>query len=85
MLRFRRGAFYVAVKAQADVVPVAIVGTFEALPIGSAHIRKKRLQMIVGEPIAVAGYTLKDLGPLAERVQSAVAEMCETSAADKRR
>jgi 1-acyl-sn-glycerol-3-phosphate acyltransferase len=81
MLRFRRGAFYVAVKAQADIVPVAILGTYEAMPVGSAHIRRKQLHMIIGEPIPVAGYTLKDLGALAERVQSAVAEMGEASAA----
>jgi 1-acyl-sn-glycerol-3-phosphate acyltransferase len=79
MLRFRRGAFYVAVKAQADVVPMAILGTYEALPLGSAHIRKKRLRLIVGEPIAVAGYSLQDLEALAERVQSAVMEMCKES------
>jgi 1-acyl-sn-glycerol-3-phosphate acyltransferase len=81
MLKFRRGAFYVAVKAQADIVPVAILGTYEAMPVGSAHIRRKQLLMIIGEPIAAAGYTLKDLGALAERVQSAVAEMCETAVA----
>jgi 1-acyl-sn-glycerol-3-phosphate acyltransferase len=75
MLRFRRGAFYVAVKAQAEVVPVAILGTYEALPVGSAHIRRRRLRLIVGEPIAVAGYTLKDLNALAERVQEAVKKL----------
>ncbi|MGZ4825508.1 MAG: lysophospholipid acyltransferase family protein [Terriglobales bacterium] len=72
MLKFRRGAFYVAVKAQADVVPMAILGTHEALPLGSAHIRKRRLRLIIGEPIAVAGYTLKDLDALAEKTQQAV-------------
>lgn len=77
MLRFRRGAFYVAVKAQADVVPMAILGTYEALPLGSAHIRKRRLRLIVGEPIAAAGYTLKDLDELAARVQEAVRELYE--------
>lgn len=82
MLRFRRGAFYVAVKAQADIVPVAIVGTYEAMPVGSAHIRRRQLQIMIGQPIAVAEYTLKDLNGLAERVQSAVRELGETSAAD---
>ena len=59
MLPFRRGAFYVAMKAQAEVVPVAILGTYEGLPIGSAHLRRTPLRLVVGEPIPVAGYTPK--------------------------
>jgi 1-acyl-sn-glycerol-3-phosphate acyltransferase len=75
MLPFKRGAFYVAVKAQVDIVPMAIVGTYEALPIGSAHLRRARLQYIVGKPIPVAGYTTNDLAALAERVQKAVKDL----------
>ncbi len=80
MLPFRRGAFYVAMKAQAEVVPVAILGTYEGLPIGSAHLRRAPLRLVVGEPIPVAGYTRKDLGELAERTQRAVRELCKSAA-----
>lgn len=76
MLPFRRGAFYVAIKAQADVVPMAILGTYRAFPRGSAHLRPGRLQLIIGDAIPVAGYTKRDLGALAERTQAAVAELC---------
>ena len=74
MLPFRRGAFYVAIKAQAEVVPLAILGTYEGLPVGSAHLRRVALRLVVGEPIPVAGYTTKGL---AERVQGAVSELYE--------
>jgi 1-acyl-sn-glycerol-3-phosphate acyltransferase len=79
MLPFRRGAFYVAMKAQAEVVPVAILGTYAGLPIGSAHLRRAPLRLVVGQPIAVAGYTRKDLGELAERTQRAVRELYEAA------
>jgi 1-acyl-sn-glycerol-3-phosphate acyltransferase len=79
MLPFRPGAFYVAVEAQADIVPVAILGTYEAFPIGSAHLRPRRLQLIIGDAIPVAGYTRGDLSALAERTQRAVAELCQAS------
>ena len=79
MFPFRRGAFYVAVEAQADVVPVAILGTYKAFPIGSAHLRPGRLQLIIGDAIPVAGYTKRDLDALAERTQRAVAELCQVS------
>jgi 1-acyl-sn-glycerol-3-phosphate acyltransferase len=77
MLPFRRGAFYVAVKAQADVVPVAIMGTYEAFPIGSTHLRPGPLRLIIGEAIPVAGCS--DLSVLAERTQEAVAELLRSA------
>jgi 1-acyl-sn-glycerol-3-phosphate acyltransferase len=83
MLPFRRGAFHVAVKAQADLVPVAILGTDKAFPIGSAHLRPGRLQLIIGDAIPVAGYTRSELRALAERTQRAVAELCRAAAKEK--
>ena len=82
MLPFRRGAFYMAMKAHAEVVPVAIVGTYEGLPIGSAHLRRVPLRLAIGEPIAVAGYTPKNLGELAERTQRAVEELCRRASSN---
>ena len=35
---FMGGAFYAAVKAQVDVVPLVLVGTFEMLKMNSYHI-----------------------------------------------
>jgi 1-acyl-sn-glycerol-3-phosphate acyltransferase len=75
MLPFRPGAFYAAVEAQVDIVPMAIRGTYEAFPRGSAIMRPCPLQLIVGEPIPIAGYTRADLKTLAKRTQEAVAEL----------
>jgi 1-acyl-sn-glycerol-3-phosphate acyltransferase len=76
MQPFRRGAFYVAVEAQVDVVPIAIMGTYRAFPRGSAHLRPGPLQLIIGNAIPVAGYSKHDLEALARRTQAAVAELC---------
>jgi 1-acyl-sn-glycerol-3-phosphate acyltransferase len=80
MLPFRRGAFYVAVKAQVDIVPMAILGAYQALPIGSAHIKRVPLQLVVGDPIPVAGYTTKDLAALSQRAQQAVQSLLTAEA-----
>jgi 1-acyl-sn-glycerol-3-phosphate acyltransferase len=77
MQPFRRGAFYVAIKAQADVVPMAILGTFQAFPIGSAHLRPGPVRLIIGNSIPVAGYKLQDVSALAQRTQQAVTELCQ--------
>jgi len=82
MQPFRRGAFYVAVEAEADVVPVAIMGTYRAFPRGSAHMRPGPLQLIVGDAIPVAGCS--DLSALAERAQAAVADLLRPAEQEQR-
>src|SRR5277367_5495159 len=47
---FLPGAFFLAIKAQVDIVPVALVGTYELLPMNTYHIKCRPLEMRVGEP-----------------------------------
>jgi 1-acyl-sn-glycerol-3-phosphate acyltransferase len=72
---FKGGAFYAAIKAQVPVVPLAIVGTYEALPMNTYHIQPRPLQLLVGEPISTADYTLREMDALAEKTQRAIEEM----------
>jgi len=72
---FLAGAFFLAIKAQVDIVPVALVGTYELLPMDTYHIKCRPLEMRVGEPISTAGLTLRDLEALSERVKKAVEEL----------
>ncbi len=72
---FLPGAFFLALKAQVDIVPVALVGTYELLPMDTYHIKSRPLEMRVGEPISTAGLTMRDLEALSARVQKAVEEL----------
>ena len=72
---FLPGAFFLAIKAQVDIVPVALVGTFELLPMDTYHIRCRPLEMRVGEPISTAGLTVRDLEALSAKVQKAVEDL----------
>lgn len=72
---FLPGAFFLAIKARVDVVPIALVGTYELLPMNTYHIRCRPLAMRVGEPISTAGLTMKDLPALSARVQKAVEDL----------
>jgi 1-acyl-sn-glycerol-3-phosphate acyltransferase len=72
---FLPGAFFLAIKAQVDIIPVALVGTYELLPMNTYHIKSRPLEMRVGEPISTAGLTMKDLSALSERVQKALEEL----------
>jgi len=72
---FLPGAFFLAIKAQVDIVPVALVGTYELLPMDTYHIKCRPLEMRVGAPIPTAGLTGRDLESLSSRVQKAVEEL----------
>jgi 1-acyl-sn-glycerol-3-phosphate acyltransferase len=72
---FMPGAFFLAIKAQVDIVPVALVGTYELLPMDTFHIKCRPLEMRVGKPISTAGMTGRDLETLSARVQKAVEDL----------
>jgi 1-acyl-sn-glycerol-3-phosphate acyltransferase len=72
---FLPGAFFMAIKAQVDIVPIALVGTYELLPMDTYHIKPRPLEMRVGEPITTAGLTLRRMEELSGKVQKAIEEM----------
>jgi 1-acyl-sn-glycerol-3-phosphate acyltransferase len=76
---FLPGAFFLAIKAQADIVPIALVDTFSLLPMNTYHIKCQRLEMRVGEPISTAGLTVRDTDSVTARVKSAI-EALQTAA-----
>ena len=65
---FLPGAFFLAIKAQVDIVPVALVGTYELLPMNTYHIKCRPLEMRVGEPISTTGMTMRDLEAVSGKV-----------------
>ena len=77
---FLPGAFFLAIKAQVDIVPVALVGTYELLPMNTYHIKCRPLEMRVGEPISTTGLTMRDLEALSAKVQSALEALYYRSA-----
>jgi len=72
---FLPGAFFLALKAGVDVVPVTLVGMFELLPMNTYTIKSRPLDMRVGQPIPTAGLKMHDLEALAARVQKAIEDM----------
>jgi 1-acyl-sn-glycerol-3-phosphate acyltransferase len=76
---FMAGAFFLAIKAQVDIVPVALVGTYELLPMNTYHIKCRPLEMRVGQPISTTGYKTRDVEAVAAKVQKAVEELYYSS------
>jgi 1-acyl-sn-glycerol-3-phosphate acyltransferase len=72
---FQSGAFFIAIKAQVDIVPIAIVGSYEVLKQNTYHIKPGPIRMIFGDPISTAGCHLRDMDAISNRVRDAVADM----------
>lgn len=69
---FLAGAFFMAIKANVDIVPIAIVGTYDLLPMDTFHIKSHPLEMRVGNPIPTGGMSLRNLEALSNRVQQEI-------------
>ena len=69
---FLPGAFFLAIKAHADIVPIALVGTFGLLPMNTYHIKCQQLEMRVGAPVSTAGLTVRDTEEVSAKVKVAI-------------
>jgi 1-acyl-sn-glycerol-3-phosphate acyltransferase len=72
---FLGGTFYAAIKAQAPIVPMAIVGAFDALPMNTFTIHPTRFELHIGEPISTEGMVSRDMEALSARVHQAMSEL----------
>jgi 1-acyl-sn-glycerol-3-phosphate acyltransferase len=70
---FRPGVALLAMRTRTPVVPVAILGTREALPPGSLRPRRARIHVRLGEPLTAEEEL--EPGPLTERIRNAVAAL----------
>jgi 1-acyl-sn-glycerol-3-phosphate acyltransferase len=75
IMPFMSGAFYASIKAQIPIVPMAIVGTFEALPMNSFHIQPREFLLLVADPISPAGYNTREMDALAEKTQRVIEDL----------
>jgi len=77
---FMPGAFFLAIRAQVDIVPIALVGTFDLLPMNTYHIKCSPLEMRVGKPISTAGRSLRDMDAISAEVKQAMEALFAASA-----
>lgn len=72
LMPFKKGPFVLAIVAQVPVIPVAILGSYEALPKGSIRPRPVPITVRVGPPIPTTGLGYDDRDPLAARTRGAL-------------
>lgn len=72
--QFMAGAAFMAIKAQVPLVPLALVGTYELLPMHTYHLTPRPLLLIACEPIATVGMTTRDADTLTKRLLTTIGD-----------
>ena len=72
---FMSGCAFMAIKAQVPLVPIALVGTYELLPIHSYHLTPRPMLAVIGDPIPTVGMTTKDADALTETLYRTISAM----------
>jgi 1-acyl-sn-glycerol-3-phosphate acyltransferase len=72
---FKEGAAYLAIKAGAPVVPVAIIGIRNVLPMHSMHVRPGNVTLRIGDPIETATLTVRDRDTLTREIFDAISAL----------
>jgi len=74
---FLSGAAYLAIRAQVPLVPIALSGVYDLLPMHTHFFYPCELTLSAGEPIDTAGMSLREVDELTERAKRTIAEMLD--------
>jgi 1-acyl-sn-glycerol-3-phosphate acyltransferase len=81
MRSFMRGPAYISIRARVPLVPIALIGTFELLPIHTHHFRPRPVKLVIGKPIDPSGYSIRQADELTARLRDEILHLYESHAA----
>lgn len=69
---FMKGPAYIAIRARVPLVPMALIGTYELLPIHTHHFRPRPVALAIGEPIDASAYSIRQADELTARLRTEI-------------
>ena len=72
---FMNGPAFMAIRAGLPIVPIALIGTYELLPMHSLEFHPVPVTLAVGEPIETTGYTMKQVDELTTRISQEICRL----------
>jgi 1-acyl-sn-glycerol-3-phosphate acyltransferase len=69
---FMSGAAFLAIRAQVPLVPIALRGVYDLLPIHTRHLYSGELTITVGEAIQTKGLTPRQTNNLTDQLRAAI-------------
>jgi 1-acyl-sn-glycerol-3-phosphate acyltransferase len=79
---FLSGAAYLAIRTQVPLVPIALNGVFDLLPIHTRHFYPSQLTLSAGEPIETTGMTLRQTDELTAQLRAAIKSLLLLKSSD---
>jgi 1-acyl-sn-glycerol-3-phosphate acyltransferase len=59
---------------------MALIGTYELLPMHTSHFRPRPVKLVIGEPIDPAGYTIRQADLLTAKLRDEILRLYERHA-----
>ncbi|QNI35217.1 1-acyl-sn-glycerol-3-phosphate acyltransferase [Alloacidobacterium dinghuense] len=72
---FLNGPTFMAIRAQVPIVPMALIGTHELLPIHTAQFYPVPISLAVGEPIDTTAYSMRQVDELTSRLSDEICRL----------
>lgn len=72
---FLAGAAFLAIRAQVPLIPIALSGVYDLLPIHTRHFYPGDITLSVGDPISTAGMTIRQTDELNARLRQAIEQL----------
>ena len=81
--KFKKGAFHVAKNTGVTIIPVALIGAYNAKKVTDWRIKPGSLITIFGEPIPKNAYANLNVEDLSSLVKTKIAELLENDDLNK--
>jgi 1-acyl-sn-glycerol-3-phosphate acyltransferase len=72
---FLNGPAFMAIRSQVPIIPMALIGTHELLPIHTAQFYPVPITLAVGEPIETVGYSMRQVDELTARLSDEICRL----------
>ena len=80
---FMNGPAYIAIRGRVPLIPMALIGTYELLPIHSHHFRPRPVKLVIGEAIDPSQFTIRQVDALTARLRLEILRLYESHAFER--
>ena len=72
---FKKGGFFLAIQAGANIVPVGITGSSDIMPADGFGVKPGEIHISIGQAISTEGLSIEEKDSLMEKTRNAVEEL----------
>lgn len=80
---FMNGATFLAIRAQVPLVPLALIGVYDLLPIHTHHFYPTPMKLVVGEAISTQGRTMRDVDALTAELKDVIERLIRENGGER--